>query len=76
MNVEQILHLIGALASVAGAAGVPLAGLAGTLLKALDELLVSEAARQGRTREEIAEATGIAGAANLAALAEDRARGE
>jgi len=73
---QKILELAGAAATAAGNAGVPFAGLAGTIATEIDALITRTANASGKTREEIIAQMQIDGAQNLIELAKDAAKGE
>lgn len=75
VDIHELLRLTGIVANTAGALGIPVVGLAGTLAVGLDQLIQDLAVKQGVTREEIIAATNVQGAAVLLELAKDAAEG-
>lgn len=74
MNLEQILGIISGLGKGAGAMGVPYAELVGDAAMLADKWVKAEAARQGKSEQEIVSAA-LAGAEdNAAELLSDLAR--
>jgi hypothetical protein len=75
-QVQQILALIGALGTAAGAAGVPFAGLAGTLAPIAGGLISEVAQATGKTRGQIIQETGVELDAEIQALLISESKGE
>jgi glycerate kinase len=76
MDFHKLLEVAAGVAKLAGANGVPVVGLAGTVALGVDQLINDVSAQTGLTREEIAANTGIAGAQDLIELLADQAKGE
>ena len=76
MDFNKLLEIAAAVATKAGALGVPYIGLAGALAIGIEKVAGDVAVAEGTTREEVIAGTGIAGAANLLELAKDAAKGE
>jgi hypothetical protein len=73
---QTIISFASGLAKQAGNFGVPIAGLAGTILDGADTLLTEISNQSGKTREEIAAAVDAGSAQDIIDLMADKAKSE